>query len=184
MRTAALGIDVGSHRLALGCPRVGLSTSVDFENIYKGRRDEELAHLARWLERATSGFEHMVTPFVEKPFVSHGGASNPTTTISLAEVVGVIRSRPGWGGESVLIPPTTWKAQMVGKGNASKEEIGAWFDAQESGRRLRSPTEDEIDAWCIGLYGEKILSGELALPVPAKKKRRRKAPDEQPPGPA
>ena len=78
---------------------------------------------------------------------------NPKTTIAIAHVVGA-----AWGFlltagiSTVLIDNRQWKKGVLGKGNASKEDIKR-FAEDKWGDRF--PEQDYADAACIALWNKR-----------------------------
>ncbi len=57
-----------------------------------------------------------------------------------------------------LVPVTSWKKDVVGKGNASKEEVAKWLEEFQNPRYLACEgDQNRIDATCIAMYGEAIV---------------------------
>ena len=170
----AIGVDIGIHRIAMAVPEAGWYGQIDLAGAYIGRRDTELRELQRWVR--TRVMTRGVTPvaFIERPFLS-GSAANPTTTIGMAETVGIIRASVIWTAPSTMVNPSSWKKALVGKGNATKEEARYWLEDTIGKEKVDSMSEDEVDAMCIGYYGQGVIDGEISLPQPAAKKRRKRA---------
>lgn len=63
----------------------------------------------------------------------------------LFEVLGGV---PVW-----TVPPSTWKRNSLGFGNASKEQIAAWVARHDD----RPGTQDERDAWAIAYAGRRMF---------------------------
>lgn len=98
--------------------------------------------------------------FIESPIVGRGGVK---TTMVQAYTSGAIQAVL----YELRIPTQTanvssWKKHVVGKGNATKDDVAAWL-------RLRRPAlfaassgvQDIIDAACIAIYGQQVLSERM-----------------------
>jgi Holliday junction resolvasome RuvABC endonuclease subunit len=110
---------------------------------------------------------HAVAVFCEEPVAA--GARNLRTYGQLAMTVGAIISAVAeYTPRCYLVPVAKWKMNTVGKGNASKTEVGLWLNqthpryAAACGGR-----QDLIDACCISLYGIGVLAdAESFTPQP------------------
>jgi Holliday junction resolvasome RuvABC endonuclease subunit len=79
--------------------------------------------------------------------------------LQLSYAVGVVQaalfetlSCPVW-----TIPSSAWKGRTVGSGNATKQEVAAWVEAQGAD----FSGQDEADAYCIAAAGRAmLLAGE------------------------
>jgi hypothetical protein len=89
----------------------------------------------------------------------------------------MIRSASRWHSLT-LVGQSTWKAQVLGYGAASKEHVALWM--RENERRLFNAAtgEDELDAMCIGLYGVLRAQGAI-LPPEGRKKTPTRIPTRQ-----
>lgn len=87
--------------------------------------------------------------FVEEPVVA--GARNIRTSLQMAQVCGVVLSV--LNGQ--VVPVSTWKKAVVGKGNASKEDVKEWLSNIQH-RYPEAKQQDHVDATCIRIYGETI----------------------------
>lgn len=87
--------------------------------------------------------------FIEEPVVA--GARNLRTSLQIAQTAGVVLLASGRGTR--LVPVTSWKKGVIGKGNATKEEISAWL-AQKYPKYYKMCNGDQnlVDATCIALY--------------------------------
>ena len=166
-----VGVDIGVRRIALGLPYLGLSHAVDLGKKV-GIRNRELFHLAGWMSQvlAVPGNIHL---WIEQPYLSNGPGRNQNTTISMAEVVGAIKSAAEWG-DVTLVGQSTWKAKVVGAGVASKEDVSDWLHEQHPQMFVNcNGDQDQMDAMCIGLYGMLRSCGQIGPPAPKKRKKRK-----------
>lgn len=91
--------------------------------------------------------------FIEAPIVA--GARNLQTTIKQAMVSGGAQTALiEWGFTVHLVPPASWKKEIIGKGNARKEQVGpviqqVWRSVFE----IASGDQDILDAASCCLYG-------------------------------
>ena len=166
-----VGIDLGVRRLAIGWPYWGVSYAIDLGKA-PAERGHELRALQEWVRETLP--DH-VRLWIENPYVSNGLARNQTTSLAMSETLSAVLTAHQWGYPPERVGQSTWKAQVIGNGRASKEEVQVWlhqmypdlWDAVEG-------DEDRCDAMCIGLYGTLRTKGAVEPPVSRPKKRRRK----------
>jgi Holliday junction resolvasome RuvABC endonuclease subunit len=176
------GIDLGVRKLAVGIPQMAYAASIDLGRAGRFTREEELLMLQEWL---LAEVDDTMGLFVEMPYLSGGPARNATTTIALAETVGMVCSSSRWASVA-LVGQSTWKAQVCGSGGADKETVASWLYHHERDLFAACDGEDEMDAMCIGLYGLLLSSGAILPPERHPPRRRipsgrRPAPDPAPP---
>ena len=116
-------------------------------------RRRELWHRARMLFAALPDGSHV---FCEKPIAPRiRGKANPKTTISLSMTAGAV-----WTAHLHLdlywywVDNNTWKSEIVGSGSASKEQIQQFCNDRD----VTFNEPDLYDAYCIYLYGTKMLT--------------------------
>ena len=175
----AVGFDIGTHRIAYAVPALGWTREIDLSNTFKGRRDEELQRLQRWVREELCDLAEPCA-FIERPFVSDGAARNQTSSLGMSETAGIIRAAVSWSQPSVMVVPGTWKKELVGDGRASKDEARQWlleYEGVEFKDQLSAMSEDQCDAYCVGVYGHLVLNGVIELPK--KKPRRKRAKKDQ-----
>lgn len=66
----------------------------------------------------------------------------------------------------VQVPPSTWKKEVVGKGNVNKQQVGEWVrDEWPEFHRRSAGDQDALDASCIARYARAVDSrvGHLRL---------------------
>jgi len=99
---------------------------------------------------------------VEAPIV--GVSRNIRTGIRLGMVAGalVVSARQA-GARVALVPPASWKASIVGKGNANKELVSLWLKRHYPEWWDKCQTQDSIDATCLALHAENVLAGGSTL---------------------
>lgn len=146
------GVDYGSHRIAYSSPRI----SVFHELVLKGGDDlDDLdtlsAHLFDLVHHTKAS---LVT--VEAPIV--GGNRNFRTGIRLGMVAGaLVTSARQAGARVILVPPSSWKASVIGHGNANKQGISDWLRRHYPDWWDKCESQDVIDATCLALHAETIL---------------------------
>jgi Holliday junction resolvasome RuvABC endonuclease subunit len=132
------GISFRMEKIELKAPKKNLE-----------RRDLELFAIK---EFSTHNIEKNSIVYVEEPLVA--GARNLRTSLKIAQVSGVVMaSAPDF---AKFVPVSSWKKEIVGKGNAKKEEISE-FLLKEYKEMWAECNEDQnlIDAACVALYGVK-----------------------------
>lgn len=125
------------------------------------------AMLLRRIERRHPG--QTIFVFIEEPVVGRGGAY---ATISQSKVHGAIIAAAQLNKSVEKVTGannTTAKKQVVGKGNAKKEEITAWaakywrelYDASLT--YLKGDRQDIIDSGMINRYGAHVLNVRVRM---------------------
>lgn len=171
MREIAVGFDIGTRKIAAACPEAGWYESIDMGRKSKRRtRVEELMEQARWVRDVMSalemtlcatGKEGHLRAFIEQPFLSGGASRNPTVTMGLTSTATVITVAWRWRKDPVLVPPTAWKKLVVNEGHASKDAVAAHVTDELGPNIAMLMNQDEMDAWCIGTFGERVLDGRI-----------------------
>lgn len=93
--------------------------------------------------------------YIEEPLVA--GARNLQSSLKIARSVGVFMGACVAAGitHTYLIPVATWKAKVVGHGNASKDDVRAWLAGHKPEiAEICGDDQDLRDAACIALYGQ------------------------------
>ena len=139
------GVDCGKNKVHI----VGGGLSMMYTTQKPGTpRDESLRNMAAeirsYFVEIDEGDYDSIRLYVEAPVVA--GARNLQATIGIAETVGMVLSL---GYPATLVPISTWKKAVVGKGNAKKEDVEAWYSS--TGGTLKG--QDFYDAAAIHAYG-------------------------------
>lgn len=92
--------------------------------------------------------------YVEAPVLA--GVKNVQSTIKVAAAYGaVLAAINSTRAVTHEVPVALWKVATVGKGNASKDDVGDWLHVQHpSVHRECAGDQDLMDAACIALYAE------------------------------
>lgn len=103
--------------------------------------------------------EEDIEVYLEEPLVGH----NIHSTIVQAQVNGavlaVVESFRIMGVYNALVHVSTWKKDVVGKGNAKKEDAAAWLEKNwPEAYHLAEGDQDLIDAACINRYGTQRIA--------------------------
>jgi Holliday junction resolvasome RuvABC endonuclease subunit len=154
-----LGIDASSKKIAVCVFRppkkpvieaISLGKKFDLNLIYNA-----YAWMGEFL--ATISPEGSFDAFIEQPLVA--GARNIQSTLKQALVNGGIQvALFEWDAVVMMVPPSSWKAEIGAGGNATKERVQRairerWPDlAKRCGG-----DEDCFDATGVALYGEALV---------------------------
>lgn len=137
------GVDCAKNRVHI----VGESLSFETKMRSGTPRDESLRNMAvsirSWFNQ--NDIQRKDTKlYVEAAILA--GRMNIQATIGIAETVGMVLSL---GYPATLVPVASWKKAVVGKGNATKEDVEAWY--RSTGGSLQG--QDFYDAAAIYAYG-------------------------------
>jgi Holliday junction resolvasome RuvABC endonuclease subunit len=172
MTTAIISVDPSSKKLAIAVSWFELDEvammTVDLPEGLARRPQachEAYDEMYRVVEpRVKSATEVYV--FIEAPVLGRGGAH---ATIPQAQINGALQAATHAAGATVMsVNNKTWKKDIVGNGNANKDEIARWFRNNEHGlyaqwvttnrNGVAAPDQDMIDALCINLYGRQLIA--------------------------
>ncbi len=93
--------------------------------------------------------------FIEAPLVGRGGVRSTLVQAYVNGAVQGMLAEDGWAVH--LVPVGTWKKEVVGKGNATKEEVAEWAAARKTGVVTESKNDqDVIDALALCDYGRAV----------------------------
>ena len=150
------GVDLGGRKAAVSIFDGGELTYVDHFTVPKTTRGRELHAMAEWTWRVLKVCDFVV---VEEPQIGRGVRSS----LQVAQTCGAVMSTLH-GIKAMWVPVSTWKKEVVGRGNADKTAVREWLESSHPGYAERcGANQDRIDATCIGLYGVGLLdrSGRL-----------------------
>lgn len=151
------GVDYGKRRIAIVAPGV----AVDMLRLPQSTPASEALFLCGNFLRNFI-FQHGISStWVESPIM--GMSRNAQTMASMSMMAGVLLYACEAGeSKSTLIAPSTWKKEVIGRGNATKDDAALWLKANSpqsfalcmvNGRL----DQDLVDATCIAVAG---LMGE------------------------
>lgn len=141
-----VGIDLGVRSIHLSMPPYDVSLSAP-----RGERSDEINDL---LSKISAFYTEDWYAFIEEPVVA--GARNLRTSLQIAQIAGVVMTKVS---KFTLVPVATWKKAVVGKGNASKDDVAEWLRVKRPELYERTAgIQDKIDANCIRLYGERFAA--------------------------
>lgn len=95
--------------------------------------------------------------------------NNRKYSLGLAEVKGAVLSslyklRLNRGTDTRLVNVQTWKKEVIGSGNATKDDVRAYIDGSNNGYAAQCGADQDLyDASCIGIYGRRILERASSL---------------------
>lgn len=137
-----IGIDLGVRSAHISTSRGCYTFGSKLREL---SRDKELQHIYDSMSERFTGCGYYA--FVEEPVVA--GARNLRTSLRIAQISGaVLAAVPG-----ELVPVPRWKKEVVGKGNATKEEVREWLESQPGYENPLS-SQDHVDATCLRFYGQ------------------------------
>jgi Holliday junction resolvasome RuvABC endonuclease subunit len=156
------GVDLGGRKISVSYYCDGESVGMSHSQVLKeGNRAEELYKLVELV--ANDGyFDSADYYFIEEPLVGRGVRAS----LQIAQTCGALLHLLGDMGETEvhLVPVKSWKRDLVGNGNASKEMCGLWLHEQFPDYHARcGDNQDLIDASCIAIYGASLVSRSVDL---------------------
>lgn len=159
-----VGLDWKARQLAYLAPAyssvVGLKQLPD-----SGKRrvpyEETGRLLGEWLREEYGRWQVLTFDYpefwIENPFAGYlpGGKRNIRTAIDQALTVGgVLALAPG---DIHLVEQSVWKKELVGRGNAGKDDVAVWLAEHHPALSAAcAGTQDLVDAACLGLYGSRL----------------------------
>lgn len=137
----------------LGVRSVHISTQ-DENFTISSRKDVRYKEIDYIYREFSSKTGEQCTFFIEEPVVA--GARNLRSSLQIAQVSGALMAT---ARKSYLVPVSTWKKEVTGKGNSNKEQVSQWLKTVHPDLYERtSGKQDFVDATCIRLYGEIVES--------------------------
>jgi Holliday junction resolvasome RuvABC endonuclease subunit len=145
------GVDLGVRSLyAFGIDDSGNSFDLKVETPKMETRAMELKALAHEFH---TFFEHSDQVFVEEPPLA--GSRNIRVFAALNQVFSVALSQ---APNAYHVEVGTWKKEVVGKGNATKDDVAHWLNDHHPVYAALCGDQNHIDAACIALYGRAVLT--------------------------
>ena len=149
-----VGIDSGSRRLAI-CYLDDHKYAFEWYETPISSTEEEIEDLIWWLKNVginRKDYEVYLEPVV---IGVRGGAQ---TAIRHALTIGGVVATVGGN----LIPPSTWKATILGHGSADKDDVQSWVEHTSPATEAlicslattKPRRQDLRDAYCIALHGD------------------------------
>jgi Holliday junction resolvasome RuvABC endonuclease subunit len=124
---------------------------------------------------------------VEKAYVGNTNG-NVASAMALSQTIGAILAAAPWARVD-MVDQATWKAQVCGDGRMDKDGVAAWLrdfhpllfaqceyiEHRDIHRNVYLQiNQDQVDAFCIGMYGAGRSGGAILEPTPKKKPKKRK----------
>ena len=83
---------------------------------------------------------------------------NSKSAIAQAKILGMIQTvLLVHGKKFIIVSPASWKKFVIGKGNATKDEIADYLYTVKPELEKSNLTQDMVDASALSLYGVKSL---------------------------
>lgn len=84
--------------------------------------------------------------------------NNIKYSIAIAEVKGAVMAAMAGHTDVRLVNVSTWKKNVAGRGNASKDQVRDYIDVTHPAYApLCGDSQDLYDACCVALYGRQIM---------------------------
>lgn len=143
------GVDLGVRSCHLAAITPDGLTTYSFI-VEKSTRWQELQNLARLFAEKIQFVDQV---FVEEPPLA--GTKNVRTALQLSQVCGaVVAASPA---KTYLVPVSSWKAEVIGRGGADKQAVAAWLaEHHPDWHRHANGDQNVVDAICLALYGKKL----------------------------
>lgn len=176
MRTLVLiGIDPSSAKLAATIGTPGAEPHITQRKCSLARdKPKACAQAHVWITELIEeqGDDADVYVFLELPVMGRGG---PGSTIPQARINGAVTAGAQIAGATVVdVNNAHCKKDVVGRGNATKEDIADWCrEAWPHAYKMCERDQDLIDSVMIWVYGKKVIAMRHRL---AKKRRRAQQP--------
>lgn len=157
-----IGIDLGVHKIALA---VFIGNSLAVTHSYEStaqERDQQLMQLGHYALDVVQ-LHAADAVWIEDVLVGN----NHKYSLRLAETKGAVLGslahlRPGCDLRMVNVK--AWKKEVVGNGNAGKEQVSNYIVATHPAyAAVCDGDQDRIDATCVGLYGLRITARAAEL---------------------
>jgi hypothetical protein len=151
--TAIVGIDPSSKKLAFCTTEPGCNPVVSKKGLPEGVHRATGAAFEEAFLFFSELSERNPKIYIEAPLVGRSAYS----TIIQAQVGGaVLAAACKVGVETHLVNVNSWKKQVVGKGNASKGDVGVWLKKNwNSVYTLCNGDQDLMDASALNRYGHR-----------------------------
>lgn len=147
------GVDLGGRKIAISMYQNQTFWCVKTISVPKTDRATELWELAAWAEMILKPADLVV---IEEPLIGRGVRSS----LQLAQTAGAVLSRLGETAthtRTAFVEVSTWKKEIVGRGNVTKEEVRNWLEREHPAYATQcGADQDRIDATCIGLYAVRL----------------------------
>lgn len=142
------GVDLGVRAIHVAGPDLAISL------VIRDKMDRYTE--IRALGTMISGFfQQGDLVFYEAPPLA--GSRNLQTLIALSQTSGALLAASS--GKCYEVPVATWKKEVVGKGNATKDDAAEWLQINDYPAYLQCHGDQNlIDACCIQKYGVLVIN--------------------------
>lgn len=157
-----VGIDLGLRKVAVSIPERGVLRSIEL-NRGDYTRAEELLKLQQFV---TGVVPTAAIVSIEMPIL--GLSRNAQTAIGIGQTCGVVMASVAACSREIHdVAVSSWKKAVVGRGNATKDDVGDWLRTNhEALYRGCEGNQDLIDASCIAFFGTVVDEGLSYRPRP------------------
>lgn len=164
-----LGVDYGSRRVAIACLVLDeKNPDAVVAQVWVRRypaSDDVYTVLGAAYDLMTAADTAMrpLVIAIESPIV--GANKNAQTAVKLSMMAGALCAAAGKGTSGILlVAPSTWKAEVVGRGNASKSDVVSWLRVRHPGlvdaaSQDGKVDQDVVDALCLALHAHRSVGG-------------------------
>lgn len=151
-----IGVDYGVRKLALAALPTGRRRGPQgvFSCFWKPDRtaNDILGAVEdtviTWVETQLADTDD-VSVIIEYPYF----AKNAKVSVRMGMMAGALFSAFHQYTDNIrFVEPAAWKKQIVGRGNANKEDTMKWLRGHYP--KLTFINDDEADAYCLALYGK------------------------------
>jgi Holliday junction resolvasome RuvABC endonuclease subunit len=158
--TRIMGVDLGIRKVALFGLLDGqaMSSVLDLDKTTESRA-QQLRILSSHVHDA------MVLHDIDQVWIENTIiGNNRKYSLALTEVKGAVMASVVRGADVQLVEIGTWKKQVVGHGNATKDDVRNYIDVTSSAyAALCEDNQDLYDAACVALYGRHVSDQAVDL---------------------
>ncbi len=146
-----MGVDLGIHKVACFVP--GDAPGAQSHHVHSdANRALQLCDLSSFVHDM-AGLHQVDQVWIEDTLIGN----NRKYSIQLTEVRGAVMAALALHTDVQLVNVSTWKAQVLGDGHASKDAVRDYIHVTHSAyAALCGDDQDLYDAACISLYGHQI----------------------------
>lgn len=158
---SSMGVDLGIHKVTLSiADGENLIIAETFNTPEGMTRGQELNWLTGWVKEFAQAYA-VTHVWIEDTLVGN----NRKYSLALTEVLGAVES--GLSELPVRVDRVnvgTWKKEVVGNGYANKDAVRLWVTEEFPVYAVTcGDDQDQFDAGCIALYGERVLARAAGL---------------------
>ena len=151
-----LGIDPASTKIAL----VALSEDGKYMSLSNAKLGKSGGEACYNATTVTKKLGKISFAFIESPVVGRGGVRSTMVQCFTSGAIQAVLYEYGIPTQAANV--SSWKKSVIGKGNATKEEVAEHLRYRWSAlHKSANGNQDLVDASCIALYGQSIVGGKL-----------------------